>query len=441
VRLPDLGPFAVDFTDTRFLVKVRSGSSYIGLGTSDLASISVRSYPRNPRAGVALPGDPATPTTVAVEAASFVWRAEGEVGNDLPASAGSVDSGQELSAEMERGLARLVSLIADLPADVTAAPTLPANLDVAIVFESDAPCAFDPPAPSAGPAIRINYQLERHSFADGAEKQVLRFEEARASTQGFSIELPSGAAVSEASLGLDLSLPGNRPGSGGLALVEGELSTATGVRLSPERWAAQPINLSSATTVTAIAVGLVGVVPSSEVTVSLRADGTSAHSARELAAVTQRLSDVGHRGWIIFRLPEPIIVSTAPHWLVVGVASGALLWLCTAGEGTVSVLSRLANGEENAHGGLSSFQGLHALLSVAAPAVDGSDGSPVSVRVAETAASITIEGNRAVVDLSAGLNSFLSSAPDGTTVSAPIRFEALGGGIVTAYPPRISYEI
>jgi hypothetical protein len=127
------GEFLGGFVDRRFAVK-----------PAGVKAVMVRSYPTGPRVGIAARGgDPV-----------FFWRADGEIGKPAaardpagspPASAGVVTDGAGLARELQR----LVDAI-PLP--------LAAQLELDLVFESDAPCRVH------GVSFLIDYRVVTRSF-------------------------------------------------------------------------------------------------------------------------------------------------------------------------------------------------------------------------------------------------------------------------------------
>lgn len=123
-----------EFTDRRFAVQ-----------PSNVAAVMVRSYPTGPRVGIAARG---------AADATFFWRADGEIGKPAaagdpaaspPPSAGIVADGAGLARELQR-------LVDALP------QPLPAQVELDLVFESDAPCRV------SGVSFQVDYSLVTQSF-------------------------------------------------------------------------------------------------------------------------------------------------------------------------------------------------------------------------------------------------------------------------------------
>ncbi|HUE95505.1 MAG TPA: hypothetical protein VMN39_02550, partial [Longimicrobiaceae bacterium] len=425
------GPFLIDFTDRRFLLRLKNSSgAAVSLAPGDIANISVRSYPSNPRLGLAFP-DPATAGAVNPDTALFFWRADGEIGNGTPVSAGAVDAGADLEKELARGLKRFVSLLGDVPAAGPGAPTLPANLDVALVVESDAPCILDPVVASGLPAVRVEYHLARKSFTDGEEKKVLRFEPKRVTSHATPVTIPSSAQLISASVVLDLSVRAD--GSGDTSASA--LATPHAVRIDDSRWAAQAIELGAALTVSSIAMGVAAVTRECDLIYELRADSGGSPDGAVMAGGTLKLESAGQRRWALARLERPVVVSTAKHWLILGTSSGSAIWLAEEGEAGIRMLRREQDGRLKDPSRVDGMHTLHAMLTAAgAEALD----APLRVAIGEHAVDLDeITGTKPEVDLTSAAAAYLSAA---SAATLPIRIEAAGPGSVTVYPPRIVYD-
>ena len=127
-----------DFTDRRFAVS-----------PANVEAVVVRSFPTAPRVGIAARD---------AAAATFFWRAEGEIGKppnpddpaaSPPPSAGVVTEGNGLAQALQR-------LVDALP------QPLPAEVELDLVFESDAPCRVH------GVSFEIDYRVVTRSFGSPA---------------------------------------------------------------------------------------------------------------------------------------------------------------------------------------------------------------------------------------------------------------------------------
>jgi hypothetical protein len=429
-----VGPFPVDITDRRFLLRLRSATgAAVPLAPGDIAGIVIRSYPRNPRVGLALPSDPAAPTAVDPSVAAFFWRGEGEVGNGAPETAGVVDAGVDLGRELARGVRRLVSLMGDIASPTPAPPTLPSLLDAALVIESDAPCAFEPRPAADAPALRVGYRLARRSFPDGEEKRVLRFAAGRVAAAQVDLQLPTGGELLAATVDVDLSLRHDGPAEGGLP--EAGLAGDAGIRLTETRWAAQPLALPRARTASAVAVGVMALERDGELSLELRADADGTPRGTVLARGTLTPGSPGRRHWAVLRLAEPVVVSTAPHWLVLGATSGAVLWLTGSGGTGARSYRRGTDARLVEPSHLDGLEARHALLS---------PGGPPARALAVYVGAHAVEppplvAGRVTLDLTDAMTAALADAAQAATVA--LRFEAMGPGIITVYPPALTYDL
>jgi hypothetical protein len=429
--------FNVDFTDARFLLRLTtSGGASLPLAPSNLQSVTVRGYPTNPRIGLAFPPDASTAADPA--AASFFWRADGEIGTTTPAEAGTVDAGAALAAELGRAAARLSGTLADAAAE-GAPPLLPAILDVALVLESDAPCVLRPPV--AGEAFRLEIRRVRESFADGAPKRVLRFEAGSPSAE-VTLDLPGGVTLASVRMGLDVSVSADRSsagaGGGGGAGVAGGFGDGAGVRSTTDRRVAQRIQVEQATSVSGIAVAVMPLTADAEASIELRADAAGTPAGGVVAAGRVSLDRPGRPAWSVVGLASPVVVSTAPHWLVLSVGAGSLVWMTEADGSGVRVLP--AGGA--AGGASSEIVGVRALYDLrtragaaaeAAPPLEISSGGLAVAMVAE-------EDRRFSADLRAAVQPAVGAAAAGSIVPVPIRFTTVDRGVVTVYPPRVVYD-
>ena len=430
--------FNIDFTDRRFLVRVRGANGqFANLAPSRLSAVSVEAYPRSARIGLAFPtpAGAADPLT-----ANIFWRAPGEIGNGAPLAAGEVDEGPSLGAELKRAAARYLEQLRDGSAEDGPPPTLPPTLDVAVVIESDAPCRF------ALESVRIPYRMARESFADGSEKQVLRFGARQVETRELAIPIPAGATIHSADLVTVESLRGDRTGT----MAEGQGATRpigparTGIRIHPQMRAAQRLTPARASVVSGLLVGVTAVDPGIVARVELREDADGAPTGRLLGSGTIEMDAPGRPAWQMVRFEEAVIIPTSAHWIVLASDAGAIVWLTTAtdedgeavhllrNEGSGSwVNSHLAHGRRT----------LHTLLNVGGATPDG---PAFELTIGGVALPPGVpEGDRMMYDMTGPAAAFLAG-PSGRASSdilmLPVHCSALGPGSVTVYPPRIEFD-
>lgn len=427
--------FNVDFTDQRFLMKVRgAGGVHANLAVSNLNGLTVESYPRSARVGIAFPAPGAAADPAA---ANFFWRVAGDIGNGVPVSAGVLHEGATLGAELARAATRYAEALRD-QAPEGPPPTLPATLDVALVVESDAPCRFD------FSAVEVDFRLARTSFPDGAEKIVLRFPGDTAVSRDIPLTLPSGVTVKAAKLEVSESLRSDRAaGSGGATAGVGASAfpaTRKGVRIHREMQAAQPLTPPKAATVTGLAIGLIALEAGTTARVELREDADGSPAGRILGKGTIAPAAVGRGEWSLVRFKDAVIVPSSPHWIVLTCDAGALTWLTAEAEDAVHLRRKTDGGEEwTTTSVLRDLRALQGLLTVGGA---GSSAPALGLTIGGAAFPAgTPDGDRTAFDLAATLNAYLGSAPSsGGMADITIKCNALGPGSITVYPPRIEFE-
>lgn len=255
--------FSVGFTDARFAVRIKNASdSPVSLDPADLIEIRIRSLPSGPRLGIGLAGEPEPEPES--EAPVFFKQIPGEI----PADADQVDAGAELSEELDR---LLTGLAEDSPG------TLPAEIDVALVIEANAPCAFE------ATAFNIGFHLIQTAFPAEVEKQVLRFDGEQTTRQTLDLALPTGAQIIQATLRTDASLGKNRPIPNNGLLPDPTLAQKIGALIDADRWLARFITPAQAISVTGVSVGLVALADGAELQVEIREDRQGGPTGRRLA--------------------------------------------------------------------------------------------------------------------------------------------------------------
>jgi hypothetical protein len=105
-----------------------------------------------------------------------------------------------------------------------------------------------------------------------------------------------------------------------------------GVHVGIERWAAQGVTPPHAISVSGMAFALMAVAANTRVLVKLQEDWRDRLSGRKLAAGTIMLERVGQRSWVTLLFPEPIVIPSKPHWILVKAADGRAVWLADVGD-------------------------------------------------------------------------------------------------------------
>jgi hypothetical protein len=135
----DDSSIAGDFTDQRFGVKLKSGSSYQNITAASLLDVHAKGFPTSARIGIAqIPaaGEPLAP--------NFFFVIPGEVGRPNGPS-GSANIGKQLAIAMQQHFDSIE-------------PPYPQTVDLLLVVESDAPCSLQ------ATTFAIPYGLLRTSF-------------------------------------------------------------------------------------------------------------------------------------------------------------------------------------------------------------------------------------------------------------------------------------
>jgi hypothetical protein len=445
-KLATLGP---DFADVRFALRLtRTDDSQVTLSAAGVDELHLRSYPIGPRLGIADPAD--------LTSTVFFWQAPGEIGKSIPATEGNVDGGAALAAALQTYLDRLPAL-------------LPADVNVALVVESDAPCML------SLASFAIAYHLVRQSFPSGEPKQVLRFPGDRMVAQQVPVELPGSATVAAATLEVVARFGPDRPASGSATGAAGEPSPATvpaetqGVFVGSQQWVAQRTAPAVATAATGLALALLGLAPHTALLVELREDWQGQPAGKTLASGTIVLDPAGARGWSRLPFAVPVVLPAQPCWILAKAAAGSAVWLASptdAADTGPAASAGAAGGEalrlfERADQTspwteVSALAGLRALHAFFSPTVAGQAPQPLAVTVGPPPATGALPGvgapliqgttdasGNTTFDLAEALATYLIAQPQPppATATIPLAFTATVPGLVTVYPPRIAYDL
>lgn len=413
---------ATDFTDARFGLRLSNSSTL--LTPAHLASVTVRSYPRAPRLGVAAATTPLTPT--------FFLRLEGEIGKDGDANAGQFDIGAALAAALQSEVDRFFTQLF-AAATPGSEPTLPTELTLALVLEADAPCQL------VIDEFVVGYQLVRRNFPDRAEKLVLRFAGDAVVTEPVTFRLPTTAVVTAATLTVAAKL-GNRAfvDPAGNGLPPDSLAQATGVHLGLAHWAAQPLTPAQAVTTNGVLIGLLTLATNTQLTLALYEDWQG-QPGKQLTTTTVDLGQGGQRLWQTVRFAEPVLLFAQPYWLLLKAVRGAALWLAKEGMPALQMLAQ-ENQRWQLVNLIANTQGLMQLL---APAVDGNPShAPLALRI-DGVPVVTMpvtSGDRQRHDLTTVLNTALTGGAATSSPDRTLAFTTGQAGTLTVYPPEIYYE-
>ena len=435
-RLTNVATLPTDFTDARFGLRLRNGSTPLQI--NHLAGLTMRSYPSAPRLGLAAPTDLAGPN--ALGAPIFFSRLDGEIGKAGDANAGQIDAGKALAEALQQHVDTFFAqLLAKTPAGEIPVP--PPTLTVALVLESDAPCQLQIDE------FVVAYQLLRRNFPDRAEKKVLRFTGAAAETQTVKLSLPKQATVNQATLTVAANFGAAKvaTGASGNGFLPDTLAQTTGIHLGLERWAAQPFTPAQAITARGLVVGLLALTADAQLALELYEDWQGQPAGKKLLATTLALGQGGERLWKTVTLTEDLLLATQPYWLLLKAVRGAALWLAQAGEPPVQMLSQ-ANNRWQSLSVLTNTQGLVHLFS---PVAAKAQSVPFVLTVGSTTVTSNPKPNpqpdddddRQTFDLTAALNTALSTSPMSGLVDLSLAFTTTLAGLVTVYPPVVEYSV
>ncbi len=387
------------FIDARFAVRVRkSDEAFEALNGGKVTAVNVQGVPTGARIGIKVPSSS--------EEIVYIAR---------PEAFTSFAAGALLAKELNSLLERLSS-------------PLPANMPIALLFESDAPCRVHVTQ------FAVVYTLRQHSFPSGDETQVLRFAGQAQTTQSIQLELPSNVTVTSAVMEMTESFGASRALN--TENADAALQEANGVQIDAERWAAQSVTQSEALSVDGLVVALMGVQPNTELTIQIREDWHDGPTGTVLTENKVTLDQLGERRWIALQFPQSVILNALPYWIVVRAARGAAVWLASQGASPLRVFS----GEEAAPTELSRLDNLQALLYFHSSLTSVLDTPPVRLFVnGQLANAGGMTAERRQFDIRTALNA--NSSPEGSgkrTVS--LEFVSDLRGSITVYPPVIEYE-
>jgi hypothetical protein len=436
LRLTNVATLPTDFTDARFGLRLRDGST--PLQSNHLSGLTVRSYPSAPRIGLAMPSGLADPT--ALTAPIFFTRLDGEIGKEGDANAGQINSDTALAKALQQQVDTFFAqLVAETPVGET--PLLPTDLTVALVLESDAPCQL------LLDEFVVAYQLVRRTFPARAEKVVLRFAGTTAETQSVKLSLSKQATVTQATLTVAANLDAAKVANGmpGNGFLPDTLAQATAIHLGLERWAAQPFTPAQAITARGLAVGLLALTADAQLALELYEDWQGQPAGKKLFATTLTVGQSGQRLWKTATLDEDLLLATQPYWLLLKAVRGAALWLAQPGESSVQMLIQ-ANNRWQPLSMLPNTQGLLHLLSLVAPK---EQNVPFTLTIGPTTVAPNPkpdpnpnpDDGRETFDLTLALNTALAAPPTSGLVDIPLSFTTTLAGIVTVYPPVVEYSV
>lgn len=417
-----------NFTDANFAVQFAAP-----VAANQVTAINVRSTPANPRIAIA--------ATDSKSSFPF-WPTPNSTGTS------SVSAGAEFAKALQAFVTEQWDEARKKSRQNTAVP-LPQHVDTAVVIDSDAPCRLEISKFQAG----YHRVLTVFSSSSGP-KEVLRYSGKQVERQTISVRLPTSATVVSGLLRIDESFRRNGAAVGdnegvftmAAALPDRGLRITTGDR----QYAAQRVEPSGSATIGGIALGVMALSPDTSLAVQIQSDYQGSPSGKNIIETGFTLKQAGVSTWVIAPFRTPIAFAAKGFWILVRAAKGDAIWLAESGD--ISVRSLVP--ENGVWTETASLPGLEALWRPLPQSMGtGSDqaaGSTTSIQRAcvsigsSTAAIVSQNGSR-TFDLTSPLNAFLSAARTDSgapeTSEIPIVFIAGSGGLITVYPPCITYDI
>ncbi len=407
---------APGLVDSRIVVRLLGASGFSALVSADLTEVTLATGPENLRLGVGLPA-------LGPEVFFLPLRFEPDV---------QVDAGVEVRKQLDGLIQRLRDKLADAAAN--AVPVLPDPLAIDLVVESDAPCRF------SISQFGIVYKLARQSFPDGSPKQVLRFPKGQLARRRIELQVPGSVKLTSAMLTLagdgiaDPAGTSGPPTTGQLSATLGAAG-ASGVRLDGAgRWAS-PVELSKPILCDGWDLLLAGLAADTRLRFELIADLDCSPAGDVLAQAEGALQRPERRRLLRFRFREPVLLQAGSYWLAVESAEGASVWFLESApgrailrlrqrgwEGVAGVVDQVGIGVPLAVGGEPSEQPRYPEISLGGMALPLISGDPDWVYELGPALAAT------------------SLAGSGLVVLA-LEVLAAGAKPVTAYPPRIQFDL
>lgn len=425
------------FADVHFALRRSDGGN---LAPAQIEVLEVASFPAGPRLGVTLSGVTPAPEPV------YFWQGSGEIGQGGEPADGRIADGAGLADALARLLDRHLAALRD------AGQPIPAQIEAALLVESNAPCRFQLET------LSLVYRVVTASWlglaGDAAQdKQVLRFSDQHLDSAALAVAVPMAASFESATLRVvvsraaPLSTAGTANGAGDSFPPPAQTS---GFYVD-HRAVALAVTPPAALTANGVAVAVLPLSSDLALQLALHADAAGAPAGVELVAATAGDEPAGQARWVTAQLPALLPLSSQRVWLVLRAQTGACIWLA-AGDAAPgdTALSR-----QNETGGLwlpqppGILPGLaYRLLSPALtgpPDLSTPAAQPgLSASLAGIPLAASVEGDTHIFDLTPALAAYLQSgpAPDPAgLVYTPLTFQAFGLRQATVYPPRLALSL
>ncbi len=412
------------FTDVNFAI-VRQGGS---IAVNQVKAIRARATPGNVRMGIAGPQ---------LASPAMFWPTPDAVGK-LSVDA-SVPFAKALQAYVLASWSQALKASEQNPAT-----PMPQQIVAALIIQSDGPCQ------AKLSHFAVAYHKALTSFASHiTEKQVLRYAGKRVERQSVSIQLPAGATVASGSIRVQESFhPGGASDSQDL-LSGGNITGNAGVRINASELesAGQRLVLSAALALPGIALGLMAVLPATEISLQVQTDWQGLPSGKALASCAATLQEAGRMQWAILSFKDPVTLSTGPYWILVSATKGDAVWLVQPGDNAPGLLQFEA-GEWTQATRLQGYTALYRLLPppAAASQMAGQSAPPavqLLIGTQQVNGASQSDGSR-LFDIASATNAFLAALHAGKTpltqVEIQLEFASGSVGSLSVYPPNVAYS-
>ena len=228
-----------------------------------------------------------------------------------------------------------------------------------------------------------------------------------------------------------------------------EITQNAGVRISAGEVesAGQQVALATATSLPGVALGLMAVLPSTEISLQLQTDWQGLPSGKIVASCATTLKEAGRMQWTIMSFKDTVALPTGAFWILVSAAKGEAVWLVEPGDNPPGLLQFEAGVWTQATR-LRGFTALYRLLQPPAiGSVSGSQSASPAVQLIigpqQVNGAVQSDGSR-VFDIASATNAFLAAVRAGKNapVQAEVKLEFASGsaGLISVYPPNLAYS-
>jgi hypothetical protein len=411
------------FTDVNFAI-VRQGGS---IAANQVKAIHVRATPGNVRMAIADPQ---------VVSPAMFWPTPDSVGKL------SIDASAPFAKALQAYVLATWSQALKASQQKPATPK-PQQIVAALIIQSDGPCQ------AKLSHFAVAYHQALTSFASHiTQKQVLRYAGKRVDRQSVSIQLPGAATVASGSIRVQESFhPGGASGSQDL-LSGGDITGNAGVRISAAdtESAGQRVMLSAPMAVPGIALGLMAVLPATEISLQVQTDWQGLPSGKTIASCAATLQQAGRMQWAILSFKDAVTLPTGPVWILVSATKGAAVWLVEQGDDPPGLLQFEAGAWTQATR-LQGYTAVYRLLppptSALAPGGETSPSVELVIGTQKVNGALQSDGSR-LFDIASATNAFLTASHPAkapvTPAEVKLVFASGSAGSLSIYPPNLAYS-